>query len=124
MGIKILRRELMKKILLAMFVLVSSVLFAQTPQVGGTLVFGRSGDSTSMDPSHATDGESFYAASAIYDNLVQFKYGSTQIEPALATSWDISEDGLTYTFNLRKGVYFSKTKFFKQKSEFTSKDVV
>lgn len=114
----------MKKILLAMFVFLSSIAFAQAPQVGGTLVFGRSGDSTSMDPSHATDGESFYAASAIYDNLVQFKYGSTEIEPALATSWEISEDGLTYTFKLRKGVYFSKTKFFKQKSEFTSKDVV
>lgn len=114
----------MKKILLAMFVLLSSFLFAQTPQVGGTLVFGRSGDSTSMDPSHATDGESFYAASAVYDNLVQFKYGSTEIEPALATSWEISEDGLAYTFKLRKGVYFHKTKFFKQKSEFTSKDVV
>jgi len=77
-----------------------------------------------MDPSHATDGESFYAASAIYDNLVQFKYGSTEIEPALATSWDISKDGLEYVFHLRKGVYFSKTKFFKAKSEFTSADVV
>lgn len=114
----------MKKLILAMLVFLSSIAFAQTPDVGGTLVFGRSGDSTSMDPSHATDGESFYAASAVYDNLVQFKYGSTEIEPALATSWDISEDGLEYTFKLRKGVYFSKTKFFKEKSEFTSADVV
>lgn len=114
----------MKKILLAIFVLLSSIAFAKTPNVGGTLVFGRSGDSTSMDPSHATDGESFYAASAVYDNLVQFKYGTTEIEPALATSWEISEDGLEYTFKLRKGVHFSKTKFFKQSPEFTSKDVV
>ena len=114
----------MKRIILAIFVLLSSIAFAKTPDVGGVLVFGRSGDSTSMDPSHATDGESFYAASAVYDNLVQFKYGSTEIEPALATSWDVSKDGLEYTFKLRKGVYFSKTKFFKQKSEFTSADVV
>jgi len=115
----------MKKLLLAILVFVSSTIaLAQTPDVGGTLVFGRSGDSTSMDPSHATDGESFYAASAVYDNLVQFKYGSTEIEPALATSWDISSNGLEYTFKLRKGVYFSKTKFFKTKSEFTSADVV
>jgi ABC-type transport system substrate-binding protein len=97
---------------------------AKTPEVGGTLVFGRSGDSTSMDPSHATDGESFYAASAVYDNLVQFKYGTTEIEPGLATSWEISADGLSYVFNLRKGVYFNETEFFKQKSEFTSADVV
>lgn len=113
----------MKKLLLAVLLLITSVAFA-APQYGGTLVFGRSGDSTSMDPSHATDGESFYAASAVYDNLVQFKYGSTEIEPGLAKSWSISKDGLTYTFNLRKGVKFNKTKFFKKDSEFTSKDVV
>lgn len=77
-----------------------------------------------MDPSHATDGESFYAASAVYDNLVQFKYGTTEIEPGLAESWTISEDGLEYTFKLRKGVKFAKTKYFKKDSEFTSRDVV
>ncbi len=81
----------MKKLLLAAIMLITSVAFA-APQYGGTLVFGRSGDSTSMDPSHATDGESFYAASAVYDNLVQFKYGSTEIEPGLAESWSVSDD--------------------------------
>lgn len=114
----------MKKLLFAAFLLIASVAFAATPQYGGTLVFGRGGDSTSMDPSHATDGESFYAASAVYDNLVQFKYGSTEIEPGLAESWTVSPDGLEYTFKLRKGVMFHKTKFFKKSSEFTSKDVV
>jgi ABC-type transport system substrate-binding protein len=114
----------MKKIILAICVFLSSIAFAQTPQVGGTLVFGRGGDSVSVDPGHVTDGASINATSAIYDNLVQFKYGSTQIEPALATSWEVSKDGLEYVFNLRKGVYFSKTKYFKQKSEFTAKDVV
>ena len=114
----------MKKIILALFVFLSSIAFSATPQVGGTLVFGRGGDTTSMDPSHVTDGESFYAATAVYDTLVQFKYGSTEIEPGLATSWDISDDGLEYVFHLRKCVYFAKTKFFKEKSEFTSADVV
>lgn len=113
----------MKKLLLAALLLISSVAFA-APQYGGVLVFGRSGDSTTMDPSHATDGESFYAASAVYDNLVQFKYGTTEIEPGLAESWTISEDGLEYTFKLRKGVKFAKTKYFKKDSEFTSRDVV
>jgi len=113
----------MKKLLLAALLLISSVAFA-APQYGGVLVFGRSGDSTTMDPSHATDGESFYAASAVYDNLVQFKYGTTEIEPALAESWTVSEDGLEYIFKLRKGVKFAKTKYFKKDSEFTSKDVV
>ena len=91
---------------------------------GGTLVFGKSGDATSLDPSHASDGESYYASSSLYDTLVQLKYGTTLLEPGLATSWDISKDGLEYTFYLRKNIYFSKTKYFNKKSEFTSKDVV
>ncbi|MCJ8326339.1 MAG: ABC transporter substrate-binding protein [Campylobacterales bacterium] len=114
----------MKKIILALFVFLSSLTFAATPQVGGTLVFGKSGDATTLDPSHVSDGESFHIATAIYDTLVQFKYGTTELEPALATSWDIADNGLEYVFHLRKGVYFSKTKYFKKKSEFTSADVV
>lgn len=76
----------MKKLLLAAIMLVTSVAFA-APQTGGTLVFGRGGDSSTLDPAHATDGESFYGSTQVYDNLVQFKYGTTEIEPGLAKSW-------------------------------------
>jgi ABC-type transport system substrate-binding protein len=113
----------MKKLLLAVLLLISSVAFA-APQYGGTLVFGRGGDSSTIDPAHATDGESFYASTAVYDNLVQFKYGTTEIEPALATSWDVSADGLEYIFHLRKGVKFHKTNYFKQDVELSADDVV
>lgn len=113
----------MKKILLATLLLATNLLMAQ-PQYGGTLVFGRGGDSSTLDPSHATDGESFYGTTQVYDNLVQFKYGSTELEPGLAKSWDISEDGLEYTFHLREGVFFEPTKFYKNKSELTADDVV
>lgn len=114
--------EYMKKLLLAALLLITSVAFA-APQQGGTLVFGRSGDSVSLDPAHASDSESFYASSALYDNLVQFKYGSTEIEPGLAESWEVSANGLEYTFKLRHGVTFSKTKYFAG-ADFTAKDVV
>ncbi|MDD2384789.1 MAG: ABC transporter substrate-binding protein [Sulfurospirillaceae bacterium] len=113
----------MKKLFLALMLFLSSIAFA-APQYGGTLVFGRGGDSSTIDPAHATDGESFYASTQVYDNLVQFKYGSTELEPALATSWDISKDGLEYVFHLRKGVMFHTTKFFKKKVEMTADDVV
>lgn len=113
----------MKKLFFAVLLLISSIAFA-APQYGGTLVFGRGGDSSTIDPAHATDGESFYASTQVYDNLVQFKYGTTQIEPALATSWDVSPDGLEYTFHLRKGVYFHTTSFFKKKVELSADDVV
>jgi len=75
-------------------------------KMGGVLVFGRSGDSVGMDPGRETDGESFYATTAVFDNLVEFKEGTTEVIPALAKSWDIAPDGLSYTFHLRSGVKF------------------
>ena len=73
---------------------------------GGTLIFGRGGDSVGLDPSHEIDGESFKVCENIYDTLVQYKNESTELEPALATSWESSTDGLTWTFHLRQGVTF------------------
>jgi len=73
---------------------------------GGTLVFGRGGDSVGLDPAYETDGNSFMICDNIYEQLVAYKDESTDIEPGLATSWDISPDGLTYTFHLREGVNF------------------
>ena len=73
---------------------------------GGTLIFGRGGDSIGLDPALEEDGESFKVCDNIYDTLVQYKEGSTELEPGLATSWESSEDGLIWTFFLRKGVTF------------------
>ncbi|MYF98639.1 ABC transporter substrate-binding protein, partial [Candidatus Poribacteria bacterium] len=73
---------------------------------GGTFIFGRGGDSVGLDPALEEDGESFKVCDNIYDTLVHYKDGSTEIEPGLATSWESSEDGLSWTFNLRKGVSF------------------
>lgn len=73
---------------------------------GGVLVFGRSGDSVGLDPARETDGESFYATTAVFDTLVEFIPGQTAVKPALATDWEVSDDGLHYTFNLREGVKF------------------
>lgn len=70
------------------------------------LIFGRGGDSVSLDPGHEDDGESMVVCEMIYDTLVQFAEGKTDLEPGLAESWDISDDGLVYTFHLRSGVTF------------------
>lgn len=75
-------------------------------KMGGVLVFGRSGDSVGLDPGRETDGESFYGSTAVFDTLVEFVPGQTAVKPALATSWEVSDDGLEYTFSLRKGVTF------------------
>jgi len=65
-----------------------------------------SGDSVGLDPAYETDGNSFMICDNILEALVFYKDESTTLEPGLATSWEISPDGLTYTFKLRKGVKF------------------
>jgi peptide/nickel transport system substrate-binding protein len=79
---------------------------AAKPKKGGTLVFGRGGDSVGLDPAYETDGNSFMICDNIYEALVAYKDETTDLEPGLAKSWDISKDGKTYTFHLREGVNF------------------
>jgi peptide/nickel transport system substrate-binding protein len=71
-----------------------------------TLVYGRGGDSVSLDPAVVTDGESLKVTKNIFDTLLDYNDGDTSIQPALATEWEVSPDGLTYTFKLRQGVKF------------------
>jgi peptide/nickel transport system substrate-binding protein len=71
-----------------------------------TLIVGRGGDSVSLDPIVATDGESFKVTANIFETLVKYEDTNTNILPALAESWEIAKDGLTYTFKLRKGIKF------------------
>lgn len=73
------------------------------PQV---LVFGRGGDSVSLDPAIVTDGESFKVTENIFETLLNFGEQDTTINPGLAKEWEVSEDGLTYTFHLQEGVKF------------------
>jgi len=84
----------------------ASTVMAETPKKGGTLVFGRGGDSVGLDPAYETDGNSFMVCDNIFEALVFYADESTALEPGLAESWDIAPDGKTYTFHLRKGVKF------------------
>ncbi|WP_026234450.1 ABC transporter substrate-binding protein [Calidithermus timidus] len=71
-----------------------------------TLVFGHEGEPVNLESGNITDGVSIYAQRQIYDTLVDFKPGSTDPVPALATSWFASPDGKSWTFRLRQGVKF------------------
>ena len=77
---------------------------AQTPP--GVLVVGQIAEPKSLDPATVTANNDFRIVFNIYDGLVRYKSGTLEVEPALATSWDISEDGSEYTFSLREGVTF------------------
>lgn len=70
------------------------------------LIFGRGGDSVSLDPIAVTDGESYKVTKNIFDTLVNFGEQDTEIHPGLASEWTAAEDGLTYTFTLKEGVKF------------------
>jgi ABC-type transport system substrate-binding protein len=84
----------------------STATSADGPKEGGTIVFGRGGDSVGLDPAYETDGNSFMVCDNLYEQLVAYKDETTDIEPGLAKSWKISDDGKTYTFQLREGVNF------------------
>ena len=77
---------------------------AQTPP--DVLVVGQIAEPQSLDPHTVTATNDFRILVNVYDGLVRFKDGTLEVEPALAESWEISDDGKTYTFKLRKGVKF------------------
>jgi len=98
---------MLKKITVLMTVFVflfAGSAIAAAPKSGGTLIFGRGGDSVGLDMAYETDGNSFMIGDNIFEALVAYKDESTALESGLAKSWDTSSDGKTYTFHLRKGV--------------------
>ncbi|SFA89248.1 peptide/nickel transport system substrate-binding protein [Lentibacillus halodurans] len=70
------------------------------------LVFARGGDSESLDPGSTTDGESSRVTKQVLESLLDFDKESFDVVPGLAHDWDVSDDGLNYTFYLEEGVTF------------------
>ena len=76
-------------------------------QAGGkTLVIGIAADPTGLDPEAVENNTSGFIMAAIYDSLVRYKTGGTEVEPGVAERWDVSPDGLQYTFHIRPGITF------------------
>jgi peptide/nickel transport system substrate-binding protein len=73
---------------------------------GGTLVFGAEADPVVLDGALVSDGTSIRILYQIYEGLTALKPGTSEVIPSLATDWETSQDGLTWTFNLRDGVKF------------------
>ena len=90
-----------------------------------TLVYCSEGSPEGFDPALYTSDTTFDASSLqVYNKLVEFERGTTVIAPALAESYEISEDGLVYTFKLRSNVKFHTTSFFTPTRNLNSQDVV
>jgi peptide/nickel transport system substrate-binding protein len=77
---------------------------------------------TNLDPDIGVDGDSLLFIRNVYEGLLQYAPGSTTLQPALATSYTTSDGGLTYTFQLRKGVTFHDGTAFDSASVVTSLD--
>jgi len=77
-----------------------------TQAVRRELRIGAPGVPSALEPGAALEGTSPLIARQVFDTLVAWREGSTEIEPALATRWNASRDGLVWSFNLREGVKF------------------
>jgi len=72
-----------------------------------TLVYGTTEKVTDMDPAHAYDFHTWEIFYNIYQGLLTYPPGKTELAPALAKSYSVSLDGKEYTFKLREGLKFT-----------------
>ena len=107
----------MKKLILFTILVVLTGL-AWTETGPDTYVHMTFGPPQTLDPEGAYDSASGTILENIYETLYRYKFESiTEYEPALATDYEVSEDGLTYTYTLREGVKFHSG------NDFSCKDV-
>lgn len=94
-------------------------------QVPTGLVYCSEGNPETFNPQLVTSGTTIDATSQqLYDSLVDYDPVSGEIVPALATSWETNDDGLSYRFKLRPDVQFHKTDWFSPTRTFNADDVL
>ena len=90
-----------------------------------TFVYCSEGSPSTFNPQLASDGTTFNASSrTIYNRLVGFKRGTTELIPSLASSWSYDSKTMTWRFELRKGVHWHSNKHFRPTRPFNADDVL
>lgn len=79
---------------------------AQEIKQGGSITITYKDDVTTLDPAIGYDWQNWSMIKSLFDGLMDYKPGTTELVPDLAESFEVSADGLTYTFKLRQGVKF------------------
>ncbi len=102
--LQLTRRAMLATTAAATLALSAPRLQAQTPE--NVLIVGQIAEPKALDPAAVTAVNDFRILMNVYDGLVRYREGTLEVEAALATSWEISEDGTEYTFKLREGVKF------------------
>ena len=102
----------MKRLLLsaaaAMALIAAGPALAEMPKQGGAAVVTFNNDLTTLDPAIGYDWQNWSVIKSIFDGLMDYEPGSTELKPDLAESYTVSDDGLVYTFTLRAGLEFHK----------------
>ncbi|MFZ5677006.1 MAG: ABC transporter substrate-binding protein [Pseudomonadota bacterium] len=115
----------MKRMMTLTSALLVSTMLAAGAAGAKTLVYCSEGSPENFTPALNTTGTSLDAARPVFNQLVEFERGSTNVVPALAESYEVSPDGLVVTFKLRKGVKFhSGVNGFTPTRDFNADDVL
>ena len=110
---------------LTQIVLLTSLLMAfAAPLAAKPLVYCADSSPEGFDPGLWDSAGTNNVTSQMFQGLLGFKRGGTDLEPQLATSWTVSSDAKVFTFTLRKGVRFHKTAYFNPTRDFNADDVV
>lgn len=118
---RLLKGSKMKQIVTLSFALLAAV----PAWAEKTFVYCSEASPSTFNPQMAEDGPTFNASSQmLYNRLVEFEDGGTKPVPGLAEKWDISKDGKTYTFHLRKNATFHTTDTFKPTRPMNADDVI
>lgn len=73
---------------------------------GGNITVTYKDDVATLDPAIGYDWQNWSMIKSLYDGLMDYEPGTTELRPGLAESYDISDDGMVFTFKLREGVKF------------------
>jgi ABC-type transport system substrate-binding protein len=78
----------------------------ESAKQGGSMIVTYKDDVSTLDPAIGYDWQNWSMIKSLFDGLMDYAPGTTDLIPDLAESYELSDDGLTYTFKLREGVKF------------------
>ena len=112
-----MRRNLLTGVAIATLIASMAPALAADPKQGGAMIVTYKDDVSTLDPAIGYDWQNWSMIKSLFSRLMDYEPGTTNLKPDLAEGYDISADGLTYTFKLRHGVKFHSGR------EMTAEDV-
>ena len=100
----------------------ANVAKADEPKQGGTLTVSLTSAPSKLDPIHYSGAYEGQIICAACDRLIEYNDELTEFVPSLATSWEVSDDGITYVFQIREGVTFNSSDYHDRRP-LTAEDV-